>query len=203
MKPSNEPTQVDALASAYVETRRGLLAVIRRKVGDAQVAEDLLHDVFVKAATAIANGRAPSNMTGWLYQVVRTTIVDRYRAKRLPEEPMDHEPTATEPEDLLAFQSLAMCMEPLSATLPPIYRDALVAADLQGRRLADIASTAGLSVTAVKSRVSRARKLLRQRLLDCCTVALGADCRIESYRPRNNDRCNCEPQIPAVDPSAV
>lgn len=180
------------LAAAYRELRRGLLATIRRQVRDPQLAEDLLQDVFVKAVRAVSEGRTPGRLAAWLHQVVRTTVADHYRARRLDEVPLEEEPAAAEPEDLAAVQALASCLQPLAETLPPLYREALRAADFQGRRLASLAAEDGsVTVSAIKSRVSRARALLRERLLACCAVAQGAGGQVEAFRPRARDGCAC------------
>ena len=180
-----------ALSTAYSQLRRGLLSTIRRQVRDPQLAEDLLHDVFVKATRALRDGRAPGNLQGWLHQVVRTTVADHYRASRLDVHSLEHDPAAEEPTDEAAFQALATCLEPLADQLPPLYRDALVAADFQGQRLASIATREGVSLSAIKSRVSRARGLLKQRLLSCCVHAGDAALRLEGQRLATD--CACKP----------
>ena len=142
MTPTHAPEQ--ELASAYATLRRGLLASIRYKVRDAQVAEDLLQDVFVKAVKAVREGRAPENLAAWLHQVVRTTVIDHYRAGKPDTEPLDEETAQVPIDDLERFQILATCMQPLVTSLPPLYRDAVMAADFQGQALANLAQEAGL-----------------------------------------------------------
>lgn len=192
-----------ALVTAYLDLRDGLLASIRRQISDPQLAEDLLHDVFGKAVRAMREGRAPGNLVGWLHQVVRTTIVDHFRARR-PDVPlMEYELAAQEPPDEAAFQALATCLTPLAATLPPLYRDALDAADFQGHRLAAIADAEGVTVSAIKSRVSRARGLLRQRVLTCCAVLLDATGYVEDFQVRASADCACEPTAGGSSPRST
>ncbi|MCB2022216.1 MAG: hypothetical protein KDG44_15585, partial [Burkholderiaceae bacterium] len=64
----------------YVELHRSLLAFLRRLTGDAAAAEDLLHDVMIKALAEIErDGRAPANLVGWLYAVARNAAMDHHR----------------------------------------------------------------------------------------------------------------------------
>jgi RNA polymerase sigma-70 factor (ECF subfamily) len=177
------------LSATYAALRRGLLASIRHKVRDPQVAEDLLQDVFVKAVKAMRDGRAPGNLTAWLHQVVRTTVIDHYRAKKPDAEPLDEDTALAPEEDLAHFQALATCMAPLVTSLPPLYRNAIVAADFQGRALAELAQ--GVSVSAAKSRVSRGRAMLRERLLQCCTVARNRTGGVEDFQPIDGASCSC------------
>jgi RNA polymerase sigma-70 factor, ECF subfamily len=202
MVADEEAAVEQALAAAYGNLRGGLLASIRRQVGDAQLAEDLLHDVFGKALRAIREGRAPGNLVAWLHHVVRTTIVDHYRARRLDIQPMEDEPAAQEPPDVAAFQSLATCLAPLAATLPPLYRNALHAADFQGQRLTALASDEGVTVSAIKSRVSRARGMLRERVLTCCAVSLDATGHVEDFQVRAAADCACAPTAAEANPRA-
>jgi RNA polymerase sigma-70 factor (ECF subfamily) len=62
-------------------------------------------------------------------------------------------------------------------TLPAPYAEALRAADLEGRSQLDLARSLGLSHSAVKSRVQRARAMLRENLIACCGSSDGdLDC---------------------------
>src|SRR5688500_7710581 len=81
-------TAVD-LEAAYAQTRRALLPYLRRLSGDAQLAEDLLHDVMLKALAALRDGReAPRNLGAWLYRVAHNAAMDHHRSLR-PDKPLD------------------------------------------------------------------------------------------------------------------
>ncbi len=194
MTPEGAPSHEQTLSTVYGQLRRSLLAGIRRRVHDPQLAEDLLQDVFVKALRSLREGKAPGNLPAWLHQVVNTTVADHYRGSKLMLEPLDEEPAGPEPEDNAAFQALATCMRPLVATLPPLYRDALLAADFKDQRLATLALAAGVSVSAIKSRVSRGRALLRARLLACCTLQHEPDGGLTHFAPRAEADCACAPR---------
>ncbi len=160
-----------------------------------RLAEALIHDVFMKAVRAIHEGRAPGNLVDWLHQVSWPTITDHYRARRLDVQPLVHEAAVTDAPDSAAFQDLASGLQPLAATLPTLYRVALHSADFQGQRLAVLATTAGVTVSAFKSRVSRARAMLRKRVLVCCPVSLGASGRVADVdiRAPAEAGCACAP----------
>jgi hypothetical protein len=136
-------------------------------------------------------GLPPSNWPAWLHQVVRSTVANDCRAGRLDIEPLEEEPADHAPEDDAAFQALATCMQPLTATLLPLYRDALLGADFQDQPLAILAAKGGASVFAIKSRVSRARAMLRARLPMCCAVAHGSNGKAEGFQAHAGTRCAC------------
>lgn len=192
MDDSNQPAP--NLAALYGELRTALLAFLRKHTGDAQVAEDLLHDVVVKALAAGGEqARVPKNLTGWLYAVARNAAVDYHRRRRPSEElPEDLAATADgEGETLL--RELSHCLRPLAERLPPHYRDTLLAFEFDGQPLLAVAKAQGLSLSAVKTRASRGRRLLQQELVACCRVELSSSGTIIDYDSRAAAQCASTP----------
>jgi RNA polymerase sigma-70 factor (ECF subfamily) len=157
------------IAQVYKNLRHALLGFLRKQVTDPVVAEDLLHEVFLKALNAIERGDAPTNLTGWLYTIARNNVIDYYRAKR-PSVPLPDDLAAIESDDNLLEQDLARCLKPLTQSLPPLYRNTLLATDFEGKTMQILANQENVSLSAIKSRASRARKILRENLLSCCKV---------------------------------
>lgn len=157
------------LAVSYQALRLGMLGFLRKHVGDPMVAEDLLHEVFMKALGAGQKGVTPRNMSGWLYKIARNTVIDYYRTRR-PSEKLPDGLSAEGSGDTPLEQSLAQCLQPLAEQLPSLYRDALMAAELQGRPLQSLADEWKVSLSAVKSRASRGRVMLKEKLLACCRI---------------------------------
>jgi RNA polymerase sigma-70 factor (ECF subfamily) len=199
------------LGELYLELRKSLLAYLRKHTGDAQVAEDLLHDVVLKALAAGRDaGNAPHNLTGWLYAVARNAAMDHHRRARPTEElPEDLRAPIDDEDDQLAAE-LSSCLRPMAERLPVTYRDTLIAAEFESRPLAEVARAQGLSLSAVKTRASRGRRLLRQQLVDCCRVALSAGGQVLDYDRGAAAQCvpgpsACGPRrasaVPAVPPA--
>nr|WP_315487827.1 sigma-70 family RNA polymerase sigma factor [uncultured Rhodoferax sp.] len=161
-----DPTDI---AQAYKGLRQSLMGFLRHQVTDPAVAEDLLHEVFLKALHAMQRGDSPTNLTGWLYTIARNSVIDYYRAKR-PSDPLPDDLVAAVSDDNLVEQDLARCLRPLTETLPPLYRNTLLATDFDGMTMQFLATQEGVSISAIKSRASRGRKLLRQNVLACCKV---------------------------------
>ncbi|MFY8062207.1 MAG: sigma-70 family RNA polymerase sigma factor [Usitatibacteraceae bacterium] len=170
------------IAMAYQGLRHALLGFLRKKVSDNDVAEDLLHEVFLKALSAIERGDSPSNFTGWLYSIAKNSVIDYYRAKR-PTDPLPDELATPQPEDNVVEQDLARCLKPLTESLPPLYRNTLLATDFEGRTMQVIADQEGVSLSAVKSRASRGRQMLKQSLLTCCQVDVSRSGQVLDFQP--------------------
>lgn len=157
------------IAMAYQGLRHALLGFLRNKVSDNNVAEDLLHEVFLKALNAIERGDSPYNLTGWLYSIAKNSVIDYYRAKR-PTDPLPEDLATPQSDDNLVEQDLARCLKPLTESLPPLYRNTLLATDFDGVTMQAIADRESVSLSAIKSRASRGRQMLKQSLLSCCQV---------------------------------
>jgi RNA polymerase sigma-70 factor, ECF subfamily len=77
--------------------------------------------------------------------------------------------------------------------LPEPYRQAMKLADLEGVPQQQIADGAGISLSAAKSRVQRARQMLREMVLDCCKVEQDARGNVVDYHTTPNTGRYCNP----------
>lgn len=178
MRPAAED-----LGIAFERLRESLHGYLRRHLPDSALADDLLQEVFVKALAAKHAGRRIDNLTGWLYAVTRTTLADHYRSGEAPAGQLGEEGATAEEEDLRMHQQLSKCLRPFVGQLGPIYRDTLIATELEGSSMRAIAEAEGVSVSAIKSRAARGRAMLKHLLLECCTVELDNGY-VSDYRSR-------------------
>jgi RNA polymerase sigma-70 factor (ECF subfamily) len=171
--------------------REELVGFVRRRVGDAALADDVVHDVLLKALAQLETLEDPARLRAWLYRITRNAIADHYRAQR-PAEPLpdDFEAEAPVEEVELAERELARCLTPLLGALSPPYREALTLAEVDGLSQREIARRAGLSLSGAKSRVQRARRMVRDALLACCRVELDRRGGVVDYHaPSGCDPC--------------
>jgi RNA polymerase sigma-70 factor, ECF subfamily len=176
------------LGATFALLRQSLRSYLRRRIPNAERAEDLLQDVFVKALASERAGHRVENVTGWLYAVARTTLVDYYRASGAPMETIDENIPNFETDDMRLHQELSACLKPFVEQLAPIYRDTLIATDFQGETMRSLAEKHKVSVSAIKSRASRARTMLKEKLLACCNVEM-ADGVVSDYHRLSPSSC--------------
>lgn len=145
-----------------------LLRYIAKRVADAAVAEDIFHDVYLKAHTNIHTLKSEKSLTAWLYRVTANAVADHYRNRqpwvKLPDEIPEPQ---TEPD---VTGELAVCLQPLLAELPETYRTALELSELEGLSQKEVASRLELSYSATKSRIRRGKKKLKELFLECCEI---------------------------------
>jgi RNA polymerase sigma-70 factor, ECF subfamily len=178
-------TMARADEDLWREYRTRLFGFVHRRVADAATAEDIVHDVLVRAYEKRDTLRSAHRFEPWLYQITRHALIDHYRARR-PTEPLPPDLAGLDGAgDRQAMRELASCMQPLVNTLPSHYRDALALSELQGLTQQETAARLGLTLSGAKSRVQRGRRLLEEKLLECCRVELDSRGSIVDYESRN------------------
>lgn len=170
----------------------GLKRFIRSRVPDADTADDLLQDVYIKLHTHLTSVRDNRKLNGWVYQIARNTVRDYYRERKPkiddPDDELIERVPANEPEDPDdPMVRLAKGLPEMLDCLPPRYREALILAEIDGVPLKEVAQRLGVSLSGAKTRVMRARRMLRDALLACCHFEFDRAGRVLNYAPR----CAC------------
>lgn len=168
-----------------------LRTFIHSKVHSRPVADDILQDVFLKVHAKISALRDDSRIESWIYQIARNAIIDHYRTARKGDalnEAHLNIPEETEPDtvaDRLRASLLTMVKQ-----LPPDFREALILTDFKGLSGKELAERLGMSVSGAKSRVQRARRMLKEMLLECCHFELDRYGAVIDYHPRACKSCS-------------
>ncbi len=144
--------------------------------------------------------RARESLLPWLYRITRNALIDHYRARGRRQPFVALDTVAGDGPGSLAIgeeedpgaearAALAGCVEPMLATLPPTYREALHRVELLGERQGDVAEELGLGISALKSRVQRGRRLLHDAFTDCCTVERDSAGGVVGFERRDGSDC--------------
>lgn len=188
----------------WAEHRAMLFGFVRSRVADEPTAEDIVHDVLVRAYGNRASLKDEGKMAQWLYQITRNALTDHYRSRKptLPLPPEFAEEDTGEERD--ARGELAQCLRPFIDSLPDHYREAVELSEIRGLTQRETADRLGLSLSGAKSRVQRARRLLADLVLECCHVDLDSRGDIMDYRPARGCAPDadastrpCSPRTPA------
>ncbi|BEP13315.1 sigma-70 family RNA polymerase sigma factor [Acidothermaceae bacterium B102] len=122
-------------------------------------AEDAAQEAVIILFRNVGSLRALGALASWLYQIVRHECLRRWRRAPLLT-PVDDELTASAEEDVMSrleVERVALAI----AGLPPDLRRVLILRDVQGYSGRTVAESLGLSVSAMKSRLHRAREAVR------------------------------------------
>lgn len=198
-------TVSEAPAPSWERLRAELVRFVTPRVRDAVAADDIVHDVLLRAFDQLAGPQPPVRLKAWLYRVTRNAIVDHYRARRPTAElGGDFElaaPEAGGADDPSAERDLAGCLAPLLETLPETYRRALVLAEVDDLPQMEIARREALSLSGAKSRVQRARRMLREAVLACCRVEIDRRGGVVDFEGRSGGPGCAGPSAPAAEPA--
>jgi len=135
-------------------------------------AEDLVQETYVRALGAARQFAPGSNLKAWLFRILRNAFIDRRRRSQGRASPgvedleADGELSAPAMGELQLDQIRALVAEDVSAAvhaLPESFRTVILL-DLEGMTEAEVANVLGCAAGTVKSRLSRARAVLRERL---------------------------------------
>lgn len=140
---------------------------VYKRVKDKTLAEDIVHDVFLKVQAKIHQVKESDKLFGWIYQITRNTITDHYRkrSKNINPKDIDWEPSPPNFNDCVTN-----ALTELIPTLPDKYRIPLEMTELQDISQLEVATQLGLNYTTAKARVQRARQMLKERMNEILIV---------------------------------
>ena len=166
--------------AVLLENHRAFLRYLERRVGDRELAEDILQDAFAKVIDRPDQAPPDEGVVPWFYRTLRNAAIDQFRrraaASRAVEAFAREVETRTTPEPELEAEICA-CVSRLAATLKPDYAEALQEIDVHGTPVKTFAERHGLSASNAGVRVFRAREALKKRLADSCGTCAEHGCR--------------------------
>ncbi len=140
-----------------------------RLSGNAQDAEDLTQETFVRVFRSLADF-SPGTFEGWLHRITTNLFLDMVRRRQrirfdaLPEDTERLPGTAPSPEQVYADTHLDPQVQAALDALSPEFRVAVVLCDIEGLTYEEIAATLGIKLGTVRSRIHRGRVQLRAAL---------------------------------------
>jgi RNA polymerase sigma factor (sigma-70 family) len=159
-------TTAERIAAAYDAHQRELFSFALRSSRDREIAEDLVHEAFVRLIVEIEAGREPDNLRAWLYRVTANLNISRTRrnavAQRQAGELVERG-TQPGPEPLYLDRERRSDLELALAELSEDARTALLMA-ANGFSGIEIAEAIGRTGVATRAMMCRARLQLRKRL---------------------------------------
>lgn len=160
-----------------------LFRVARGVLRDDAEAEDAVQEAYVRAFQGLAGFRGEAGLSTWLTRIAFNEALGRVRRRRATVDlglvdavaqtgkgacilmfPGAAQQSGTDPEDALARGQLRRLLEEAIDALPGRFRVVLVARDVDGLNVEDTARMLGLRQITVRTRLHRARRLLRAAL---------------------------------------
>jgi len=150
-----------------------------RLMGNAEDAEGVMQETFIKVLDALPSFRGDSKLSTWIYRIAANfAMMELRKRKRIFLSLDDYtfnenrdfasftRSITENPETLLQNNELREVMDEAIEELPPKYKTAFVMKDLQGLSLKQVAKILDMNIATVKTHVRRARLFLRDKLTD-------------------------------------
>ena len=176
---ATEPLETPVPLSILLENHRAFLRFLERRVGDRELAEDILQDAFAKLLDRPDQAPSDEGIVPWFYRTLRNAAIDRFRrqgtANRAVEAFSREIEAHITPEPEMEA-AICACVTRLASTLKPEYAAALQAIDVQGTPVKAFAEQQGLSASNAGVRVFRAREALKKRVAESCGTCAEHGC---------------------------
>jgi RNA polymerase sigma-70 factor (ECF subfamily) len=176
---SGDREAFDALVARY---QRYVFNLVYQHLGNVNELEDVSQEVFLRIYKFIRKYRGNASLESWIYKIVLNYCRTHAR-RRSALSRMFVAPTAKRRDDESSFELLDIIpdqsYDPATTTeqrrlvqdildavraLPEIYRNILIMREVNELSYEEIAEILGISIGTVKSRISRARDLVRQKV---------------------------------------
>lgn len=167
-----------AFETLVVTYEKGIYNLAFRLVGDREDAMDITQEVFLKAYQALSRFRGDSRFSTWIYRVCVNASLDHLRKKqKQPPHSLDEplylkESSVTREvadesenvEDSVETKFMSSDVLAILKEIDPAHRAIILLCDVRGYSYQEIADILGLSMGTVKSRLHRARNMVRRLL---------------------------------------
>lgn len=184
------------VSSLWLEYKSGIKYYIYKKLKSENLASELSHQILMKVYNSCCSGNEIKNIRSWMFQIAHNTVVDYLKKEnRYTNEIID----ILDTEEINAYKEAAELVSPLLKLLPEKYSLPLQMSDIDGLKQFEVSKKINLSLTATKSRIQRARVLLKEKIIDCCildindkgnlvSIAIKSDCKpLQETLKKNNE----------------
>jgi RNA polymerase sigma-70 factor, ECF subfamily len=157
-----------------------LFGLAIRMAGDEEVARDSLQDALLAGWRHLPGFRGGSAFSTWIYRITLNATLRRMRKRRevpvgdsleliqgfstIESPAMSSGDWPVQADDALERQQIRLMVQAAVETLPPKYGEIFQLRDVRGLSLREISDVTGLTIPAVKTRVHRARRRMRDAL---------------------------------------
>lgn len=165
----------DAFRTIIKMHNQRLYRIARGVVRNDSEAEDIVQEAYVRAFAHLDAFRGDSSLATWLSRIVINEALGRLRKRRrtvaMPENPQAEiirfplNPS-DDPERTMAQRQILQLVEQATDSLPDVYRTVFVARVIEGLSIEETADLLGVRPQTVKTRLHRARTLVRKALDD-------------------------------------
>jgi len=145
----------------WLTLQNRLKGFVLKRVGDKAITDDIVHDVFLKVQSKLGHLHHEEKISSWIFSIAKNSIIDHFRRESIAINPID---LHWESDVTTLNECASQCVQETLATLPFKYREVLELTDMQSVSQLQLAERLQISYSGAKSRVQRARRMLREKV---------------------------------------
>ncbi|MFT5641641.1 MAG: RNA polymerase sigma-70 factor (ECF subfamily) [Cyclobacteriaceae bacterium] len=154
----------------WIDLNEELFKFIQGKVKDEQTSKDIHQEVFLKVQANIHQLEHTSKLTSWIYQITRNTVTDYFRKAKPKMVSIDTLDFPETDSDNFEYAQLTNCINQKLEDLSAQHKEAIVLTSFKDYSQKELAEHLKISYSGTKSRVQKAREILKEKILDCPNV---------------------------------
>ena len=166
-----------------------LFYFILKRVKDEEISKDILQEVFIKIHLNLDQLRDSSKLKAWVFQITRNQVSEYFRKTKQEDILNEYDIEKLSEDDLKQNEIDFCCFENLIQELPEKYAEVLTLISVEGKKQQEAASQLHLTLPNIKSRVHRAKEMLKQKFIECCQFSLNDQGLLVGEQ--DCQRCNC------------
>ena len=166
MAAAGDETAFEEIVGRY---KNLVYSVVLRMVADSEDANDIAQEVFIKVYRNLDKYSSEFRFSTWIIRIATNTVIDFRRKKK--QEFVSIDEMETELPDIVTPENEYIEKEQKSElmnainSLPDMYKMPIVLYHLEGLSYQDISSILGVSMSKIKNRIFRGRKLLKEEII--------------------------------------
>jgi len=159
---------LEAFGRLVERYQKKVTAVAYGLIHDAEEAQDLAQESFIRAYNAIKTFRGTARFYTWIYRITVNLCMDHFRKQAIEKvqvsaEPAD-DPDPPTPDTVATRRETCLAVREAIKSLPYDQRTVIILREIEGLSYKEIARVVGISIGTVMSRLFYARRRLRELL---------------------------------------
>ena len=163
-----------------------LYKFIYKRVKNEHITKDILQEVFLKIQLNINQLKNTSKLTSWVYQITRNTIFDYYRKSKRTNDNIDDLDFPENENADLDYSSLSNCINQKIEALSEKHKQAIVLTAFKNYSQKELAAQLKISYSGTKSRIQKAREILKEDILNCPRVEADTTGKLIDYDTKDS-----------------
>ena len=155
----------------WIDLNEELYKFILGKIKDEQTSKDIHQEVFLKIQTKIHQLKHTRKLTSWVYQITRNTIIDYLRKENTKNNFIQVLDIPETQEENFNYANLTNCINQKIDVLSELHKEAIILTSFKNYTQKELAEHLKISYSGTKSRVKKAKEILKENILNCPNVA--------------------------------